>query len=89
MNLNQLDGVAPLRGVPQLEGQVLHLPAKVVPGKESAQSQNCCVDGWELTYIRILDFSKSETEGEPENFQVPVSEVNHEAPKSLPRPVDQ
>ena len=43
--LNQLNGVAPLRGIPQLEGQVLHLPTEVVPSEESAQHQNCRVDG--------------------------------------------
>ena len=44
-NINQLDGVAPLGGVPQLKGQVLHLPSEVVPGKESAQHQDGGVDG--------------------------------------------
>ena len=44
-DLNQLDGIAPLGGIPQLESQVLHLPTEVVPGKESTQRQNCRVDG--------------------------------------------
>ena len=44
-DLNLLDGLAPLRGVPQLESQGLHLPSEIVPSKESSQHQDCSVDG--------------------------------------------
>ena len=52
-NINQLDGVAPLRGVPQLQGEPLHLPSEVVAGKESSQHQDGRVDGGELARRRI------------------------------------